>query len=454
MFLLMLGVFLTPNNSMLSATSTGKIPVPENAAYVGAYVGLETNSTWAWGPGGHFEKTVKDFEKTIGKRLAINHVYNSWDELNNWNSCHWYWCLSQMLQTIVADGSIPMVSWKPVKWNPATRSMDLPIKLQDIIDGHYDDYVQDWARNSKSFQYPMFLRFGWEMTYGGDSWSGPQNFGRYGNQSWDQVDDLYKYYGDPRKPDGPERYVDTWKHIHDIFQRLQVNNVEWVWSPGVGASPDLKWNSVENYYPGDDYVDWVGAHVFNFGYYETKSGILEGWRAFDWIFENKQAMKVYKGYTSKPFMIAEISSSSESAPGVLAYGKKAQWITDAINQIEIKYRNVKAVIWFSEDKSAEGERDWRVDYPANVLKAFNEGISDPYFLDHIPFEYRPLTTTTVQPITLQTSTTATTASMTLSREPVAPNRYELYLMSAVGIVALAVGILVKVRRASKSQEPH
>ena len=163
MLLLMLGV-ITSNNPTLGAASTGKIPVPDNAAYLGAYIGLETNRSWMWGPGGQFDRAVKDFESEVGRKLAINHVYNSWDELNSWDNCHWYWCLSQMLETIIADGSVPMISWKPTKLNQTTGHSDIPIRLQEIIDGRYDDYIEGWARNAKSFGYPILLRFGWEMT--------------------------------------------------------------------------------------------------------------------------------------------------------------------------------------------------------------------------------------------------------------------------------------------------
>ena len=362
----------------------GRIKVPENGAYLGAYIGLGTNRSWTWGLGGPFDKTVKNFEQATGRKLAINHIYNSWDETNNWDNCQWYWCLSQMLQTIVASGSVPMVSWKPVKWNPTTNSMDLPIRLQEIINGRYDNYIQDWARGAKSFQYPMFLRFGWEMTNGGDPWSGPQNFGRYGNQSWDQVDDLYRYYGDPRKPDGPERYIDAWKHIYDIFRRVQVSNVKWVWSPGLGPVPDLPWNQCENYYPGDEFVDWVGAHIHNYGYWELESGIMPAWRSIDWIFDRYQFGRVYNRYQSKPFMIAEMACSQDQSPGVT--GEKATWVTNALSQIRSKYPNVKAVILFSEDKRARGERDFRIDSSPEALEAYRKALSDPYFLDRIMFE--------------------------------------------------------------------
>lgn len=99
-----------------------------------------------------------------------------------------------------------------------------------------------------------------------------------------------------------------------------------------------------------------------------------------------------------------------------------------------------------------------MDYPADILEAFKEGISDPYFLDRIPFEYRTSTTTTVQETTLQISTTtATTASTKSTPEPIAHERYDLYLIPIVGITPVVVVVMIflrsRARHASKPREP-
>jgi len=219
-------------------------------------------------------------------------------------------------------------------------------------------------------------------------WGGPNNFGKYSNQSWRQADDLNKYYGDPLKPDGPERFVDAWRHIHNIFRRQEVSNVEWLWTT-TEPGPDLPWNSFDNYYPGDEYVGWVGCFVYNFGYFETESGIMKAWQGFETRFENHNPAKVYTKYSHKPFMITEMSCSQEQTPGVP--GDKAFWIADAFAKIRTKYRNTKAVMWFHEDKKSRGERDWRIDSSPETLEAFRKAIVDPYFLGNIVFQSSGLT---------------------------------------------------------------
>jgi len=350
--------------SVKIASMVGRVRVPTNGCYLGGWIGLDS---------------LNQFEEKIGKRLAIRHIYLTWDSDFP----------SKTLQEFIEKGNVPLVSWNIAKWNPATKRSNLRIGLQDIIDGEYDEWLSRWANGAKAFGYEMFLRPGYEMNMALTIWTGPNNFGKYGNQSWDQVDNLYRYYGDPAKPDGPERYVDAWKHIQGIFKRLQVSNVEWVWCPGLGANPDVAWNQCENYYPGDEYVDWVGSHGHNYGYWETESGILQSWRSIDYIFERYQPGRVYRQYSSKPFMIAEMGCSAEKSPGVA--GEKAAWVIDAFSQIKTKYRNVKAVILFSEDKRAQGDRDFRVDSSPEALEAYRKAISDPYFLEKIAFETSGLT---------------------------------------------------------------
>ena len=36
------------------------------------------------------------------------------------------------------------------------------------------------------------------------------------------------------------------------------------WSLHVDAysEPNIKWNSIEKYYPGDNYIDWIGVSVY------------------------------------------------------------------------------------------------------------------------------------------------------------------------------------------------
>jgi len=58
----------------------------------------------------------------------------------------------------------------------------------------------------------------------------------------------------------PSQFVQAWQHVHDIFTKLGVTNVTWVWSPNVEYGGSIPLSEL---YPGSNYVDWVGIDGYN-----------------------------------------------------------------------------------------------------------------------------------------------------------------------------------------------
>jgi hypothetical protein len=57
-----------------------------------------------------------------------------------------------------------------------------------------------------------------------------------------------------------EFYIPAWKRIRDKFDSMGINNVAYVWqSIGAGASR----KNMDEFYPGDNYVDWVAFSFFS-----------------------------------------------------------------------------------------------------------------------------------------------------------------------------------------------
>ena len=98
-----------------------------------------------------------------------------------------------------------------------------------VAKGKHDQLIKDLALWIKSTHRPVFLRIGYEF----DGWI------------WNN----YK-----RKP-----YLKAWERIHSIFKALNIDNVAFVWqSKGSGSGQDV----LEDWYPGDELVDWVGYSYF------------------------------------------------------------------------------------------------------------------------------------------------------------------------------------------------
>lgn len=174
-------------------------------------------------------------------------------------------------------------------------------------------------------------------------------------------------YGDPGKPDGPEKYVDAYRHVHDLFKQLGANNVIWVWSPNEGNPVGASWNALENYYPGDAYVNWLGMDGYNWG----TSRPWSRWRSFDEIFGDFYG-RLTKLAPGKPIMIAEFASSEQG-------GNKASWITNTFQRIKTDYPRIKAFIWFDIIK----ETEWAIDSSLESLAAFQKAMQDSYYVEEL-----------------------------------------------------------------------
>ena len=67
-------------------------------------------------------------------------------------------------------------------------------------------------------------------------------------------------YGDPTFPDGPERFRDAFRHFVRLFREEGATNVTWVFHMVQWYAPDR--GPFANYYPGDEYVDWLALSTF------------------------------------------------------------------------------------------------------------------------------------------------------------------------------------------------
>jgi beta-mannanase len=164
---------------------------------------------------------------------------------------------------------------------------------------------------------------------------------------------------------GPAKYIAAWKHIHNIFNSASATNVKWVWSPNHTSTPDESWNQAVNYYPGDDYVDWIGIDGYNWG--------QGSWQTFAQIFSSAYA--TFESY-GKPLMISEFACATDESY------RKADWITDAFSKIENTYSKIRIFVWFNQNK----ERDWRISSSSSASNAFKNAVSDTYFLESKPTE--------------------------------------------------------------------
>jgi hypothetical protein len=163
---------------------------------------------------------------------------------------------------------------------------------------------------------------------------------------------------------GPAKYVTAWRRVVDRFRAAGVTNVRWVFNPNTGnpiAGSNAgagHWNWYGNYYPGDTYVDFIGAHGYNGPSvwktpYHSFSDLFDGADADHMLQDMKQR------YPNKPIILGEIGA--EETPG----RDKGEWVRHAYEQM-MQDPQIVGAVWFDMNKEA----DWRINSSASSLAAY------------------------------------------------------------------------------------
>ncbi|MCK4267445.1 MAG: endoglucanase, partial [Actinomycetia bacterium] len=250
---------------------------------------------------------ISNHEAQVGRHQDIIMYYEAWGSGGGNID-------AERVQWIIDNGSIPMITWEPWKWGgPVTDQPDYSLKK--ISSGAHDAYLRSYARDIKEINGNVYLRPMHEMNGDWYPWCGTVN----GNS--------------------PADFIPAWQHIVNIFRQEGADNVRWVWTPNNGGLPDWGTSSFSTYYPGDNYVDFAGIDGYNFG-------AMEGWSQWE-LFPDvfKAAYKAIAKITDKPIIIGETASTE-------AGGNKADWITNAFNEMIANYPRISAIVWFNEDKES------------------------------------------------------------------------------------------------------
>jgi len=326
----------------------GESTAPVQPLYWGATIGSQLTGEQApWDM-----SAVSKFEGMAGKPVSLIQFFQPFSNCGA-SGCKPYPFPEEPVESIRAHGSIPVLSWSSAA---IPSSLDQPdFQLSDVIEGHFDSYLTEFAEEAKAWNHPFFLRFNWEMNADWMPWSEQVN----GN--------------------APGQYVAAWRHVHDIFTQVGATNATWTWCPYV--DPGSSMQDLSSLYPGGEYVDWTCLDGYNWG---TNPTSPKGWRSFDQVFSASYDEIVEKVAPDKPMMIGEMGSSEFG-------GSKSEWIAEALEKIPTDYPRIRAALWF--DTGADG-MDWPIETSGDATGAFARGIQNPAFTQN---SYADLPPTAIQP---------------------------------------------------------
>ena len=318
---------------------------PEDSLYQGVFPGGQT--------GEEDDITLKDvqnYENAVGKKVTW--VYFS----NNWYSSRKF---PMETATWIHDaGSIPYIRLMLRSASKLDDSEPL-YTLQNIIDGKFDKDLQAWCEDARGFGYHLLVEYGTEVNSDSFPWSGVLNGGG-----------VMDGYGDPTVPDGPERFQDAYRHIVQICRDAGAVNITWVFHVDTQNYPDTVWNKIKFYYPGDDWVDWIGVSAY--GTYTPTSSYFSTFQPH----MDQTYAQIITFAPEKPVIVAEFGSSKNNP-----FVDQVWWAKDALTVLTSQqYKNLIGFSWWNEawqnDSNPDHDTTMRVQDNPDLQALFQEMVGN------------------------------------------------------------------------------
>jgi beta-mannanase len=318
------------------AAASVKLAPPETGIYHSAHPDFGTRDDLVTA------ENVREFESLARKKIVW--AYLSWN---------WYGGInfpSDSCRSLYGEGVVPLVGIMP--WSAPKQSAPEPVyTLDKILRGDFDGELSKCADDVRALGFPIMMEFGPEVNGSWFPWNGAWN-GR-------DADD----YGEYGEPDGPERFRNAYRHIIEIFRKRGAEDVTWVFHIAAAGSPKEKWNAESRYYPGDEWVDWIGASVY--GRLGTEENVTSFGDIMKCLYNRMCALSA-----SKPLALLELGISEGDG--------KAAWIASALNAVRSgRYPRIKAVSWWNKMFRPDGSRSTLEINSSNAsLEAYREGVNN------------------------------------------------------------------------------
>ncbi len=342
---------LAPMAPVVAAETLG-LAVPESGAYTGVYAEF----------GDHEDdvtlERIEDFATQVGRRQALVAFGNQWGKGR---------FPTEQVRIIHRAGAVPLILWYPEPTEAQKSSVDFP--LEEIIAGRWDDYLDAWARAAQAVQGPLLVSWGLEMNGEWFAWSGVHHgAGR-------PVPGTA-----PPRAQGPETFKQAYRHVVDRVRAAGGGSIQWVFHTNSDSRPDEPWNHMAAYYPGGEWVDWLGMSAYG-----------EQFKDQDWVSVRDAILKPYEELAavdpSKPVLLGEWGIGEFPKKG-----SKAAWIREAMAAMPQLSRLKGAVFWHERWQNADlSYSNLRVNSSLESLAAFREGIARPFWLDRPRLERRDAT---------------------------------------------------------------
>ncbi len=369
-----LTIAIGPSASFIEKTISSASPIPPGSPIPGKRgdrplliplppAGTLYNAAYPGGPSGEEDDITLEglqmYEKAAGKPLVW--VYFS----HNWYKSRIF--PRQTADWIRQAGSIPYMRLM-LRSDSQQNHADPDYALARILAGDLDADLHAWMEAARNYRSPLLVEYGTEVNGEWFSWNGKWN----GAGETDG-------YGDAAMPDGPERFRDAYRHIIDIGRAEGAANITWVFHVNDYDIPDEVWNRMENYYPGDEYIDWLGMSV-----YGAQTPLDSEWEPFRAGMDSAY-LRMARLSAHKPIALLEFGATSGN-PHI----SQARWAEEALKDItDMRWKRLIGFSWWNEawqnDDNPAHDTDMQVQTNPELEAVFRRYVGDnPLVLGRIP----------------------------------------------------------------------
>ncbi len=232
---------------------------------------------------------------------------------------------------------------KMIKESNAVATIGWTINDVNNIDYNKVDSV---LKTLNSYNKPMFVRFANEMNCSGLG-------------------------------DDPQKYIEIFRTVADLIHKYE--NLATVWSPNDLGALDRPF---EYFYPGDEYVDWVGVSCYCIKYFMGNQNTSQNDSVYfmtgeyAWITNRLKPVIDFmkKNNIQKPVMISEGGVATNNKFGENLEGWATPRLRNMFYNVIMKYPQVKLINYFDVYRPDEVERFNISEYPYAV-DIFNEALN-------------------------------------------------------------------------------
>lgn len=285
-----------------------------------------------FGAVGNSRNNVVAHEKVLGRTLRGLRVYKEWDD--NIFDASQTWARDTGHTLFVSIDS-RRNNGRPIRWADVAAAKPGSALYSDML---------SQARQIKAFKSQVFIAYNHEPD---TKWSS----------------DLGS---------DPAQFAAAWRKLVSVYRAAGVTNAKYVWVMTAYGFRKKHGNRAELYYPGDSYVDDIGADGYN--WYRCRDAGA-GWTDMSTIFDGQRQFGLK--HPTKGLMIWEFSSAEDPKSS----GRKARWMHDVENLFQTPAWSQYKVLLTWEGRANAGNLNCRFDYLSSpsATAAWKSIATDPAY---------------------------------------------------------------------------